>query len=298
MRSSVPAIVTTILFTMPVVGVSLPQQAAGFGSTGSVSVATGARDLHPAFVLSPKRIETAIQRGQRMAKEGKTAEDIAKINAQLPRGVKGEKGRSHESRVTCRSLDAGEYLARAYRAAAAYEPLKVDEDVRRNGTFLTAVEFEVSLVSMPRAKGADKGDVDVEKFVLTDDRGRIIQPAEAVTTSPVYQGTVTYSGVTAVSETVDATTVALATTTDVKTEDGKTTSVTTTGESTTTQVRTEYKPWSADYPYYSAKYTVRFPLFDADGRPLVTRETKAITLHIITGTGERIAEYKLSPSKE
>ncbi len=258
----------------------------------------GVRDLHPAFILSPKRIESAIRRGQRMAKEGKTEEDIAKINAQLPRGIKGEKGRSHESRVTCRSLDAAEWVARSYRAAAAYEPLKVDDKILRDGTFLTAVEFEVSLVSMPRGQWAAQGDVAVEKFVLTDDRGRIIQPAEAVTTSPVYQGTVTHSSVTAVSETVDATTVALATTTDVKTEDGKTTSVTTTGESTSTQVRTEYRPWSADYPYYSAKYTVRFPLFDTVGRPLVTRETKTITLHIITGTGERIAAYKLAPPKE
>lgn len=287
-----------MFYVAPVAGKPLGRQSDAYGTVKTSSITPNVRDLHPAFILTPKRIDAAIKRGQKMAKEGKTQEDIDRINAQLPRGIKGEKGRSHESRVTCKSLDAAEWIAQAYRAATVYEPFKADENILRDGTYLSAIEFEVELVSMPRARWAEHGDVDVEKFVLTDDQGQIIKPLEALTTEPVYQGTVTRSGVTAVSETVDATTVALATTTSVQTEDGKTTTSTTTGEATTTQVRTEYKPWSADYPYYSAKYTVRFPLFGPNGNPLVTRDTKKLTLHIITGTGERIAEYKLSPPKE
>lgn len=255
-------------------------------------------DLHPAFVYSPKRIDTAIKRGQRMAKEGKSAEDAAGINAQRPRGVKGEKGRSHESLVICKSLDAVDWVTRSYEAAAAYEPLAADENVLRVGTYAETMEFEVSLVSIPRARWAAEGDVNVEKFVLTDDQGRIIKPLETVTVSPVYQGTVTHSGVTAVSETVEGVAVALATTTNTTTTDGTTTTSTTTGEQKSTYTRTEYKPWTADYPYYSAKYSVKFPLFDAAGQPHVTRNTRKLTLHILTGTGERVVKYKLSTPKE
>ncbi len=55
--------------------------------------------------------------------------------------------------------------------------------------------------------------------------------------------------------------------------------------------------WSESHPYFSARYTVRFPLFDASGQPFIKADAKSITLHIITPNGEKDATFDLAPKK-
>lgn len=50
----------------------------------------------------------------------------------------------------------------------------------------------------------------------------------------------------------------------------------------------------ASYNYYRCAYNLAFPLYDKEGKPYITPQTKTITLKIIYPTGEHSATYTLS----
>lgn len=55
--------------------------------------------LNQAFRLTTEQLNQAIDKGKQLAQQGKKWDDVYKPVAQMPRGVKGEKGKSHESVV-------------------------------------------------------------------------------------------------------------------------------------------------------------------------------------------------------
>ena len=258
-------------------------------------------NLNDAFKLRAAEVEKAIQKGQDLAKRGKTFGDIYNDNRQMPVGVKGEKGRSHESGVVCYSLNGVLFEIQAFKAATNYDPVP---EHPFGDIFARHVSFLVNLRSVPkvgltvfgRNRFAGKDDVQVTKFVLTDDKGNVINTEQSNSLNGIQTGSVGFSGVNALPHVNTSQTTSSA---NVHAFDsnGDSANAYGTGTSTTTQFQTEYIPWSVSRPYYSATYQVIFPLFDAQGQALITRNAKTITLHIITPNGEKQVSYDLHPPK-
>ena len=258
------------------------------------------RDLNRAFLLSPQEVDAAILKGQSLAKQGKSVQDVLKDNTQQPRGVRGEKGKSHESSVTCGELNGLNFVFDAYQAASRYEPPPHGSPT---GYYAEVLTFGVILNSVPKVasrrfeseRHADAQDVQVDKFVLTDDKGNVIEPIMSNSVNGVESGTMNFSGIRRIPHT-DTAQVDVRSTTTVTDPTGLSTiDGTTTG--TVTQQWIEKIPWSENHPFYSAKYAVKFPLFDSDGQPLIKADAKSITLHIITPNGEKAVTYDLKPPK-
>lgn len=259
------------------------------------------RYLNPAFVLSSSDVDRAIAKGQYLAKKGTAVQDVLKDNTQQPYGVRGEKGRSHDSLVTCVNLNGGAYVFPAYQAAINYVAAPKP---RPQGAYEINVAFFVVLKSVPKVKSslfgssrsANEADVTVTKFVLTDDKGNVIVPEMSDLISGIQSGTQTFSGTKHIYHT-DSDAVNL--NTETTTHNTGTWPTNTSGSinGTISQHWIERIPWSESHPYYSAIYTVQFPLFGSDGQPLIRADTKSITLHIITPNGEKAVTYELRPPK-
>lgn len=250
------------------------------------------KDLNPALLVSPEDARKAISKGKDMAKHGKQLTDVYASVTEMPRGIKGKKGRSHQSSVVCMSLNGLSLVASALDAVNNYEAMDNEDAYEKSGTYMDTISFAVSLVSINRAESAD---VDVRRFVLTDDKNDVLTPSED-TSSGVKRGTRTTSGVTAYrtrhTAHVDSTSTAHAYGSDGSSADGFGS-----GESTVTYTTTQYVPWTESHPYYEASYSVSFPMFDASGKPTIALDAKHITLHIITPNGEKDADYDLNPPK-
>lgn len=242
------------------------------------------QSLNSAFRFTADEYNRAIDKGKQLAMQGKGIDEVYKSVAQMPRGVKGEKGKSHESVVYCTTLNAVGLAATAYKAANNYDPLPAYYSDNR---FAKKVRFFVSLESDPKVSATDSGrnrtadldDVDVTKFVLTDDKDNVIDPIDVNSVDGVETGTIHFWGTRPSQR--------------VTTSERETSS----GIHTTTRTRTSHVRWSVRHPYYFASYNVVFPLFDADGQPLIKTDTKSITLHIITPNGEKQVTYDLNPPK-
>ena len=257
-------------------------------------------DLNPAFLLSPQQIDAAIARGQSLAKNGKPFQEVVKDNQQMPQGVKGEKGKSHESRVTCLSLNAITFAIQAYNATNKYEPLPPSQP---GGLFTRAVTFDVLLNSVPKVKTrrfererrANADDVQVDKFVLTDDKGNVYN-SQGSSSAGVQSGMDDFSGISRIYHQETSQVNANSSASIYGNHGGYINGSGTTNGTVTTDWY-ETIPWSESHPYYSARYTVRFPLFDKDGQPLIRADAKSMTLHIITPNGEKDATFELRPSR-
>ena len=266
-----------------------------------VSVEFHEGSLNRAFRLTAEELNQAIDKGKQLAKQGKKWDDVYKTVSQMPRGVKGEKGKSHESAVYCTTLNAIDMTAAAYKAANNYDPLP--PRYTHDG-YAKQIHFFVSLVSVPKVgatvfdsnRTAGNDDVQVKKFVLTDDKGNVINPVDTTSAEGVQSGTMDFSGVNSIRHTDTSQTNANANVYAYD-SDGNSANAYGTGSRTTTRTWTEYLPWSESHPYFSATYNVDFPLFDANGQPLIKTDAKSITLHIITPNGEKQVTYDLVPPK-
>lgn len=257
--------------------------------------------LNQAFRLTTEQLNQAIDKGKQLAQQGKKWDDVYKPVAQMPRGVKGEKGKSHESVVYCVTLNAVNLTAAAYKAANNYDPLPPRYSHDR---FFDQVHFFVSLQSVPkvgekafdRNRLADEEDVQVTKFVLTDDKGNVINPLGTTSGNGVQKGVMDFSGTNRLEHTETSQTNENA---DASAYDsaGNSAYAEGSGTRTTTRTWTQYVPWSESHPYFTATYNVDFPLFDANGQPLIKTDAKSITLHIITPNGEKQVTYDLHPPK-
>jgi len=260
--------------------------------------------LNPAFRFTGEDFIRAVEKGKQLAQKGKSIDEVFKPVAQMPRGVKGEKGKSHESTIFCTTLNAVDLTASAFKATNNYEPLQPPPSGLSSGGYAKQVHFFVSLVSVPkmgasifdRNRLAGVDDVQVTKFVLTDDKGNIFDPLDVASANGVQSGSVDFSGVNRFNhvDTSQTNTNANAYAYD---SNGNSVNASGMGTRTTTMNWTEYVPWSESHPYFSATYNVDFPLFDASGQPLIKTDAKSITLHIITPNGEKQVTYDLHPPK-
>lgn len=269
--------------------------------TSKASVEFHEGTLSQAFRFTAEELNQAIDKGKQLAQQGKKWDDVYKTVSQMPRGVKGEKGKSHESAVYCTTLNAIDMTAAAYKAANNYDPLP--PRYTRDG-YAKQIHFFVSLVSVPKVgatvfdsnRTAGNDDVQVNKFVLTDDKGNVINPVDTNSAKGVQSGIMDFSGVNSIRHTDTSQTNANANVYAYD-SDGNSANAYGTGSRTTTRTWTEYLPWSESHPYFSATYNVDFPLFDANGQPLIKTDVKSITLHIITPNGEKQVTYDLYPPK-
>ena len=270
----------------------------------STDVTLHGEALNSAFRFTGEDFTRAVEKGKQLAQKGKDIGEVFKPVAQMPRGVKGEKGKSHESTVYCTTLNAVDLTANAFKATNNYESLQPLTSGLSSGGYAKSVHFFVSLVSVPkvgtrafdRNRLAGVDDVQVTKFVLTDDKGNILNPLNVASASGVQSGVIDFSGVNRINH-VDTS----QTNTDANAyaydSNGNSVNASGIGTRTTTTNWTEYVPWSESHPYFSATYNVDFPLFDASGQPLIKTEAKSITLHIITPNGEKQVTYDLQPPK-
>lgn len=270
-------------------------------SPASSNIVNHEETLNQAFRLTAEQLNQAIDKGKQLAQQGKKWDDVGKPVAQMPRGVKGEKGKSHELVVYCMTLNAVNLTAAAYEAANNYDPLPPRYSHDR---FFDQVHFIVSLQSVPkvgkkafdRNRLADEEDVQVTKFVLTDDKGNVINPLGTTSGNGVQKGVMDFSGTNRLEHTETSQTNENA---DASAYDlnGNSAYAEGSGTRTTTRTWTQYVPWSESHPYFTATYNVDFPLFDANGQPLIKTDAKSITLHIITPNGEKQVTYDLHPPK-
>lgn len=141
-------------------------------------------NLNRAFILSPDDCAKAIAKGQDLAKKGKPFSDVVKNVTEQPRGVRGEKGISHESCVYTYSLNGANLAVESYQAAISYTPLNIPPSYNTNGAYCKKLQFVVQLMSSEKFTGfgmnrtAAPEDVIVNKFVLTDDQGNAYNSQE------------------------------------------------------------------------------------------------------------------------
>lgn len=274
-----------------------------FGQSTVAPIGPTPEGLHPAFRLSGSEVSDAISRGTTAANKGKKLDQLVSPYRESPRWTKGKGGKAHESAVWCLSFNGTPFALTAYNKRRLYEKLDIPDTYTANGACVTMLVFAVTLQSMPRHgrfiweknKAADEGDVQVEKFVLTDDLGTILESKPGATSSEASSGSVTFSGVRPLLSTGRIQTNSTVSGT-VSSPNG-TASVSGFGSAYSTYSRTQYVPWSESAPYYVSKYVVKFSLFDNDGKPLLRPETKTITLHIINRNGEMEATFKLPTKK-
>ena len=263
-----------------------------------------AETLNPAFRFTSEDFTRAVERGKQLAQKGKTIDEVYKSVVQMPRGVKGEKGKSHESTVYCTTLNAVEFTADAFKATNNYEPLQPILLGLSNGGYAKLIHFSVNLVSVPklgstifdRNRLAGVEDVQVTKFVLTDDKGNVLNPLNVASSNGVQSGAMNFSGVNRFNH-VDTSQTNANANAYAYDSNGDSVNASGTGTRTTTTNWTEYVPWSESHPYFSATFNVDFPLFDASGQPLIKSDAKSITLHMITPNGEKQVTYNLQPPK-
>lgn len=119
---------------------------------------------------------------------------------------------------------------------------------------------------------ADVKDVRVRKFVVSDDKGNNFNAD--VTSGSNSTGTMTFSG---------------------ETQTGRTNVIGWNPRSFAT-INT-YERFTAEHKYYFASYEVTIPLFNSQGKALITPDVKELTLHIITDNGEQQVKYQLAARK-
>jgi len=289
------------------------------------------RDLHPAFLLFPEEVSLAIKRGEEAAKKGKTLDDLMKPYRQQPRWVRGREGKVHESAVWCFGLDGIAISIQAYNAARMYTALNIPEERRTEGyvTITGFLDFDVVLRSVPKVEEtgasqgrrlgaaigailggasvptgieyelktqADERDVKVLKFVLSDDQGHNYEAEAGATTGQDTSGQMTSSGTNIIPQTITQN--SSWTATGHAYGSGGYATARANAYGTSTYTMQQYIPWSTTNPYYQARYSVRFSLFDQDGKPRIGPSVKEITLRIITDNGEQVVVYKLPKEKE
>ena len=260
-------------------------------------------NLHPAFVYSPSEVTSYIAKGKELADKKKRFNDTFMSVSRKPKGVRGEGGTSHESEVACLGLDGAGFKMNSYSAAAEYETMESPLTDPDKGLYLRSLDFFCWLVSAPKvattafenSRFASPGDVKVRKFILTDDKGRIYT-ASTVDKAFSQSGTVTFSGVSTVPTVTTATGVS-STSASVIGTGGSAYGYGSTVSSATV-VQQTLVPWSQDHPYFAANYLVSFPLFGADGKPLIGPDVKKLQLHIITESGERVVDYDLGMKRK
>ena len=253
-----------------------------------------------------------------------------KAYREQPRWVRGKEGKVHESAVWCYGLDGIMMSIQAYNAARMYTPLNMPKERQTDGnvTITGFLDFDVVLTSVPKIKetGASAGrrlgaaiaaiaggtssptgveyelrtqaneqDVKVLKFVLSDDQGHNYEAEAGATTGQDNPGQMTSSGTNIIPQTVTQN--SSFTATGSAYGSGGYATATATGYGTSTYTVQQYIPWSTTNPYYQARYSVRFSLFDEDGKARIGPSVKEITLRIITENGEQDVVYKLPKEK-
>jgi len=256
--------------------------------------------LNSAFKLTPEQVKIIVSRAEVAAKQGKKLDDLVKPYRHNPEWTRGKKGKAHESYVWAMSFEGFPITCDAFKSASLYETNKLIENLKTTGASASGLNFSAVLSSMPRIarfawesnKNADENEIRVVKFVLSDDHEHNLNADISTIRSSQSTGDVTFTGVAPqVSKSSGSTNA----TGSVVTPDGQTTSVT--ARANTSFTRTDYIPWSVQRPFYTAKYFVRFPMYDEQGHPFVTEDVKEITLHIITQAGELTTSYKIVPFK-
>jgi hypothetical protein len=262
--------------------------------------------LNSAFKIPPDVCQKLIDEGVKGYQAHKQLGDLVGFIRQNPVGVIGEKGKSHQSYVYFTSYNGAELITASYQSAANFVPLDVP-DYKTNGLYFHEAQFNITLCSTPKVgtniwtgaasvtRTASPDDVAVTKFVLTDDSGAVIFPVGS-SSQGVSTGDMQFSG-TAVIPHADTQRTNSTATVNAYGSDGSSATASGYGTSTTTTLYNQYIPWSVSHPYYEANYSVTFPLFDANGNPLVTDAAKSVTLHMITPNGEMDTTYNLNPVK-
>ena len=285
--------------------------------------------LHLTFLLAPDEVSAAIKRGEEAARKGKTLDDLWKAYRQQPRWVRGKDGKIHESAVWCYSLDGMMLSQTAFQAARMYTPQNIQEGHRTDWVVVDSLDFEVLLTSVPKIKEtgasqgrrvgaaiaaigggtsnptgieyelktqADERDVKVLKFVLSDDRGNNYDAESGAAAGQDTSGQMTSSGTNIIPQTITQN--SSWTATGSAYGSGGYATARANGYGTSTYTMQQYVPWSTTNPYYQARYSVRFSLFDEDGKARIGPGVKEITLRIITENGEQDVVYKLPKEKE
>jgi hypothetical protein len=283
-----------------------------------------AANLHPAFTITPDQFKEWTKLGQEMARKGRKEEDVWSKFAKTPGWSRGKRGRAN-GKVWSLQFDGGDIVYQSYRSERLYEKSSLPGYLATQGGFSKELQFQVALVSQPKigrddtssilaalagavnptnaAKyaaqvpervlaEADATEVRAVKFVLSDDKGNNYA-AEAE--GQESAGTMTFSGVNPTQKTTEVNTNATASANAVGTGGYATATANVYARSVYTQ--TEYVPYTSDHPYYQARYTVRFPLFDEKGHTRITADVKELTLRIITEKGEMNVIYKLPAAR-
>lgn len=286
------------------------------------SIPYDATDLHPAFKLDPDTFHAVVKKGQELGQKTKKPD---KFYEQFRKDVYWQKGRKGKADAAAFVYDfyGDFYLIKAFEAGRKYETVEAHPAIKDGqSTYLKDLEISIVLRSYPKVgltraeeianvfieagndpdakiqrhvlAEANPNEVEVVKFVLDDNKGNFYAASQSESTK--RDGETTFRGVESVQsrETVSTNVSGSGSTFDRS--GASTTFVNANARSTFRRV--SLVPYSSDHPYFQSDYTVRFPLFDEKGKPLITKDHKKMTLRIITPNGEMSVDYDLSPRKK
>ncbi len=268
------------------------QQGQRISAAAAALAAPEVSALNRAFILTPGDVANAIAKGRKFASDGKSFLDLVNADAHNPRGVKGEKGTSHQSIVLCYGLDGVGLQILAFNAANHYDPVDIPASVMSGGTYVHTLTFYVVLHSIVKVDYGfwytvhepSPADVQVEKFVLTDDKGdMIVGNGSWSDSAPSEPDTSEASGMPGLGVGQGAA--------------GPEAAVAAFGygDQAASYPWFSYSPLSPGQPYYSATYRVSFAQFGPDGKPLIKKDAHKMTLHMVKPNGELAVDFDLNP---
>ncbi len=272
MRYTLAVIVVLTLFT-PLIHAENPVREKPENSDTppdqSVTSITPSRPAHPAFVLSSEIVRAATARGESLAKKGKKWEDIQKDFKKSRKTPKSafKKEEVKNCSVFFRSLDALPVIEASYQSTVQNKTNTLPDGLLDKNFTLANLEFEVSLRSDPVAlpgqghnvRQASEKAVQADEFFLTDDQGNsTVAKPDSLVGEPSF-------GFKQVK---------------------------------TILYQPVFQRWEIrrhEWPYYGRDYKVVFPMYNADGKPIISADAKKVTLYILTPELSLCAEYDLKP---
>lgn len=255
--------------------------------------------LHPSFVMDEERLRASYADGRDAAKKGAKQEKLFRdytVDIGKTRSARGWSFTAPCATLVTPSFWAkinGFFDQREYNDEKQFTANLAD--ALKDGPQDRNIKFLVFLAAWPGVndynksinRSANPNDVRDVKFVLIVDGKTILKPIVVT-----KEGERNMTGEVAIPETHTAT--GSSNTTASGSAIGSNGTYATGTYSAKTSSTVTYSTTRIEaFDAYFANYTLRFPLFDSDGRPYITPATKELTIKVVRANGEHSGTFRL-----
>lgn len=256
-------------------------------------------ELHPAFVFDRALMVRDYAAGKEAAKKKTKPDEVMRMQTIDIGKARSAKGWSFTAPYATLYTPTFWSRLRGFRDQTNYDDDKAFQASLEEGLSMPvadrAIQFYVFLAAWPGVndynksinRHANERDVRDVKFVLLIDNDKILKPIVVNAT-----GESNLSGTVAIPE--QHTITGASTSSGTATATGTGGSATGTYRSRTSSSVTYTTTRVESFNAYFAGYTLRFPMFDPDGKPYVTPQTKELTIKVVRPDGEHSGTFKLA----